>query len=231
MGVQIILWVSVCVLHGPEKLIEIIDKQMTFLQVCCTCLIIVTCVCHESTCHPVRDFDVASPSLLPLPACLPAFATCHFYSSTFFRYEQKNVWENYCATFLAIFLFSFGCRYVIANLPEREREMDRKWKRKRESVCYAIRLGKSFKCSISRVPHKGRSSGSTEKVLSLSPSRSQHSFGSKCCQAVWHGLLRSALRFGVFVVVFLKFRFRLGEMCRAHVQPACLLTTKNNGNK
>lgn len=67
--------------------------------------------------------------------------------------------------------------------------------------------------------------------LSLSPSLSQHSFGSKCCQAVWHGLLRSALRFGVFVVVFLKFRFRSGEMCRAHVQPACLLTTKNNGNK
>lgn len=210
----------VCVLHGPEKLIEIIDKQMTFLQVCCTCLIIATCVCHESTCHPVRDFDVA----YPLPPCLPAFATCHFYSSTFFRYEQKNVWENYCATFLAYFLFSFGCRYVIANLPEREREIESE----RESVCYAIRLGKSFKCIKEEVPV-------AKKRYSLSLSISLPTFFwlemLPSCLA-WFTTVCSEVRCvccGLFEVQIPLGRTR--EMCRAHVQPACLLTTKNNGNK
>lgn len=138
------------------------------------------------------DFDVAC---LSAP---PAFATCHFYGPTFFRYEHKNVWENYCPTFLAIFL-SFGCRYVIANLRKGVREKEA------EKVCYVIRLGKSFKCRIYRsspIQQGRRYSFSTFHLLpSCLPS-----------------LIRFGLvRFGsVFVVVFLKFRFRL-KKCAAHM--------------
>lgn len=85
---------------GGEELIEIIDKQMTFLQVCCTCLIIATHVCATRV-RATRSghFDVAC-----LPTRLPVFATCHFYSPTFFRY----VWENYCSTNFWLYAFHAG---------------------------------------------------------------------------------------------------------------------------
>lgn len=63
---------------GREELIEIIDKQMTFLQVCCTCLIIATHVCATRV-RATRSghFDVACP---PVCLCLPLviFIAQHF---------------------------------------------------------------------------------------------------------------------------------------------------------
>lgn len=148
------------------------------------------------------DFDVAC---LSAP---PAFATCHFYGPTFFRYEHKNVWENYCPTFLAIFL-SFGCRYVIANLRKGVREkyvMRYVWER----VSSAGYTG---------VPQSSRGEGT-------------HSLHSICCQAVclvwydlvWFGSVQCLL--WSFWSSYSGWR-NVPRTCAA----ACLLTTKNNGNK
>lgn len=151
--------------------------------------------CHM--CVP-REYVPPVPGTLMLTVCPPAFATCHFYGPTFFRYEHKNVWENYCPTFLTIFL-SFGCRYVIANLRKGVREKEA------EKVCYAIRLGKSFKCRIYRsspIQQGRRYSFSTFHLLpSCLPS-----------------LLRfSLVRFSVCCGLF-EVQIPPEEMCRAHVQ-------------